>query len=259
MVVARVPLAAIEGQPVKSAIAQASLNTGESFDYLVRTAARESSLQPDAKAQGSSAAGLFQFVESTWMRLVKVYGEKYGIGQLPKDKALALRFDPTIASNMAAEFTAENRSQLQSALGRPVSDSELYLAHFLGASGAAKFLTAARSNPAQSAAGLFPDAASANPSVFYDGSRARSLDEVFQHLTKSFGDTPTSLAQAAPAASAPPSNSTLNDFVAALFSGSSYRNPTFVLSPVVMAALTALHPDRAIDDAAQTTGSTNGT
>ena len=80
---------------------------------------------------------------------------KYGIGQLPKDKQLALRFDPAVASNMAAEFTSENRSQLQTALGRPVSDSELYLAHFLGAGGATKFLMAARSNPAQPAATLF--------------------------------------------------------------------------------------------------------
>src|SRR6266481_282429 len=159
MVVARVPQTALEGQPVKSAIAQASVKTGESFDYLLRTATRESSLQPDAKAQGSSAAGLFQFIESTWLRLVKDHGEKYGIGPLTKDQALALRFDPQTAANMAAELTAENRAQLQAALGRPVGDGELYLAHFLGAGGAAKFLTAAKASPSSTAASLFPEAA----------------------------------------------------------------------------------------------------
>ncbi|HLV85239.1 MAG TPA: transglycosylase SLT domain-containing protein [Devosia sp.] len=40
---------------------------GVDFDYLLQTAMRESSLNPQAKAQTSSAVGLFQFLESTWL------------------------------------------------------------------------------------------------------------------------------------------------------------------------------------------------
>ena len=50
---------------VRQALAQASRATGVDFAYLVAEASVETSLNPNAKAKTSSAAGLFQFIEST--------------------------------------------------------------------------------------------------------------------------------------------------------------------------------------------------
>lgn len=274
MVIARMPAPVFDGQPVKAAIAQASQATGESFDFLVRTAVKELSLQPDAKAAGSSAAGLFQFIESTWLRLVRDHGDKYGLGGLSREikgegdsrpkvedaatreRIMNLRFDPKVSAQMAAELTSENRAVLQGALGRPVGDTELYLAHFLGSGGATRFLTERQSNPAKPAAALFPDAASANPSIFYDQGRARSLDEVFQRLARGFSETPTDVAEASgpqtPGAQTQgrPAEDrgsvSVDEFVATLFRTSGMPSMTFTLSPAMLAAMASLEPVRAL-------------
>ena len=64
---------------VEGALRNASQATGVDFDFLVRTARRESSFNPSAKAPTSSAAGLFQFVEQTWLATVKQHGAKHGL------------------------------------------------------------------------------------------------------------------------------------------------------------------------------------
>ena len=46
--------------------------------YLMVLADKESSLLPDNKAQTSSAEGLFQFVEGTWLDVLRRYGPKHG-------------------------------------------------------------------------------------------------------------------------------------------------------------------------------------
>ena len=80
---------------------------------------------------------------------------------------------------MGAEHMQENRSRLEGALGRAASTVDLYLAHFLGAGGAVRFLSRMTAAPEQSASSLFPAAARANRSIFHhaDGS-ARSLADV---------------------------------------------------------------------------------
>jgi len=188
---------------VFAAIQTAAHTAGEDFDYLVRTAMRESSLNPEAKARTSSATGLFQFIEQTWLATVKKHGDKHGLGliadeikvradgrHIVPDKALrqeilALRKDPEIASRMAAELTADHRDYLEGRLGRPVSQGELYAAHFLGPKGAVDLIRAAQRDPAGAAADLFPDAVRANRSIFYaaDGS-ARSLSDVRARVTR---------------------------------------------------------------------------
>jgi soluble lytic murein transglycosylase-like protein len=52
---------------VREAIAQASDKTGVDFAFLLATAKRESSLNPKARAKTSSAKGLFQFLDQTWL------------------------------------------------------------------------------------------------------------------------------------------------------------------------------------------------
>ena len=65
---------------ITGAIRNAAAATGASFDYLLKTALRESNLNPDAKASSSSATGLFQFIDQTWLGTLKKAGASLGYG-----------------------------------------------------------------------------------------------------------------------------------------------------------------------------------
>lgn len=178
----------------------AGTKSGVDFDYLLQTAIRESSLDPKAKAETSSATGLFQFLESTWLQVIKDEGPRLGYSQYADaitetadgeftiaDKALRakvikLREDPQMAADLAAAFTRNNGVYLQEKFGRMPSPGELYIAHFLGAKGAEKMFTAGLANPDQIAADLFPKQAKSNPTIFYADGRARTIREVYQAL-----------------------------------------------------------------------------
>lgn len=204
---------------VSGSIARASTLTGVDFDYLLAQAGVESSFDPAAKARTSSASGLFQFTEQTWLSMVSRHGGKYGYGWAAnavqagpdgryrvsdpgmRGRILNMRFDAEASSIMAAEFAAENRDHLRSRIGREPESVDLYLAHFLGAGGAGKFLTQWNSNPSAAAAPLFPQAARANRNIFYDGGGApRSLDEIRsmfdRKLAKAGADASTMVAGA---------------------------------------------------------------
>jgi len=193
--------------PVVSAIRQGAERTGAGFDYLLKTAQRESSLEPDAKAKTSSATGLFQFIEQTWLAMVKQEGPKQGLSQYAdaisenggrltvsdpsaREKILQLRNDPQVAALMAGALTQKNRDQLAGALGRQPQAGELYMAHVLGARGASDLIQAAASDPSRVAARDFPEAAAANRPIFYDkAGRARSVQEVYGVLAASHAST----------------------------------------------------------------------
>ena len=174
---------------VVNAIKQASHRTGVNFAYLVRQAAAESSFNPEIKAKTSSATGLYQFIESTWLSMVKRYGAKHGIATDGKTRSeiLEMRKDPKAASLMAAEFAGENEKFLKNHTSGKIGSTELYFAHFLGAPKAASFLNGLKENPLQEAALLFPKAARANRNVFYDRSgRAKTMQEVYNFFDKKF-------------------------------------------------------------------------
>jgi hypothetical protein len=173
--------------------------SGVDFGYLLQTAMRESALNPNAKAQTSSAVGLFQFLESTWLEVMKSDGgrlgyqhyadaivERGGEYTIPnkalRAEVLKLREDPQIAADLAAAFTKNNGEYLEQRFGRMPSPGELYIAHFLGAKGAAKMFEAGLANPDQIAAKLFPKQAQANRAIFYDDGKARTIREVYQAL-----------------------------------------------------------------------------
>ena len=190
---------------IEQAFDAASDTTGTSFQYLLDTAQRESSLQPDAKAATSSAVGLFQFVESTWLQTLKEEGPSLGLGQYSaqiaktasgryqvadpamREKILALREDPDVSALVAGAFTRRNAQSLRDDIGRDATAGELYIAHFLGAKGASSLIGAAGSDPTSSAADLFPQAARSNPTIFYDGGRERTVAEVYANLTGKHG------------------------------------------------------------------------
>jgi len=196
------------GKPVLNAIQTASARTGVDFAYMVQQAEAESSFQPAAKAKTSSARGLYQFIESTWLSMMEKHGASYGVDTNGKTRSdvLKLRDDPEIASFMAAELARENKQVLEThwAKGqKEIGSTELYFAHFLGAGGASAFMNARDENGAQKAAYIFPAAAKANKNVFYEGTRAKSLDEVYAFFDRKFDLEKTLEMQTTPAAKTP--------------------------------------------------------
>jgi hypothetical protein len=100
-----------------------------------------------------------------------------------RQEIFALRKDATANAVMAGAFANSNAKVLTDRLGRKPTDGELYMAHFLGASGASRFIRAAEASPNAKAAAHFPRAAHANNSIFYDKSgQARSLKQVYAGL-----------------------------------------------------------------------------
>lgn len=195
-------LTAAAPKKVLGAIQKASVSTGVDFAYLMGKAAAESSFNPKAKARTSSATGLYQFIEKTWLSMVKKHGDKYGLGEYAdkiddsgrvknsatRREILALRRDPEKSALLAAEFARENKRLLDQTWGGEVGATELYLAHFLGAGGAAAFLKARDDNPLQSGADLFPQAALSNRNVFYNSKtgQARSIEEIYAFFDRKF-------------------------------------------------------------------------
>ena len=187
---------------VAGAIKQGANLTGTSFEYLLTTAKMESDFDPSAGATTSSARGLFQFIDQTWLGTVKEAGPQLGYGNYAdaitrtasgsytvddpatRGSILKLRDDPTVASAMAGALTQSNSFKLSGMIGRRPNDAELYMAHLMGVGGAAKLIGNAEDNPQAVAARLFPNAAAANRPIFYDGSgRARSVSEVYSVLS----------------------------------------------------------------------------
>ena len=186
---------------IAGSIKQAASTTGASFEYLLATAKMESNFNPKAAASTSSARGLFQFIDQTWLGTVKEAGAHLGYGQYadaitknpsgsysvsdPDARAaiMKLRDDPEAASSMAAVLTQSNSFKLTGKIGRRPTDAELYMAHFMGVGGAGKLIQNAEDNPNASAAQMFPNAAAANQSIFYDRSgQARSVSQVYSVL-----------------------------------------------------------------------------
>ena len=173
---------------------------GVDFDYLLQTAIRESSLNPQAKAQTSSATGLFQFVEGTWLQVLKEEGPRLGYGDIAsniskngsgdytvadpavKAQILEMRKDPQMAADLAAAFTKSNGEYLEGRFGRRPSAGELYIAHFLGAQGAERMFNAGLQDPDQIAANLFPKQAQANRTIFYSDGQPRTIRDVYRVL-----------------------------------------------------------------------------
>ena len=125
--------------PIEREIGAVAGQRGIEPAYMIALARVESAMNPLAKAQTSSASGLFQFTWGT--------GQQYG---LPRDASTAPIGQQATA---AAQFTLDNQRVLQQSLGRAPSHGELYLAHFLGAGDASKVLTANPGTPVENLIG----------------------------------------------------------------------------------------------------------
>jgi hypothetical protein len=175
----------------------------------MKKAVIESGANPNAESRSSSASGLFQFTSQTWLRTLKNHGAEYGLADcaaqihigrdgtalvsdpFARQQILELRKDPEISAEMAGELDKDNAVALQRSTGESAGPTELYLAHFLGASGASTFLNTLRVNPNVNAADILPKAASSNQSVFYtaDG-QPRTLGEVYNNFAQRFDQSP---------------------------------------------------------------------
>ena len=198
---------------IAGAIKQASSSTGASFEYMLATAKMESNFNPKAAATTSSARGLFQFIDQTWLGTVKEAGAQLGYGKYAdaisksptggyyvndpsaRTAIMKLRDDPEAASSMAGVLTQSNSFKLTGKIGRRPTDAELYMAHFMGVGGAGKLISNAEDNPNATAARLFPNAAAANRPIFYDrAGNARSVSEVYSVLSSRYASAANSQA-----------------------------------------------------------------
>ncbi|MEM9839487.1 MAG: transglycosylase SLT domain-containing protein [Pseudomonadota bacterium] len=186
---------------VANVIKRAAKQTGLDFDLMLGVAKRESSLRPDAKAATSSASGLFQFIDQTWLGAVKQHGEELGLGAYAKDiqrtgdkftvadparrdEVLNLRFNPRVAAQIAGKTLGAAKDRLTASLGREATSSEVYMAHFLGERGAQRMLAAGE---AATAADIDPRAAKANQTLFFQNGRALTVSEFKDKLALHLG------------------------------------------------------------------------
>src|SRR5213078_3034519 len=129
---------------IAGSIKQAANTTGTSFEYLLATAKMESDFNPNAGASTSSAHGLYQFIDQTWLGTVKEAGAQLGYGKyadaITKSSAgtysvsdpaarraiLKLRDDPAASAAMAGVLGHSNSFKLTGRIGRRPANSELY-------------------------------------------------------------------------------------------------------------------------------------
>ena len=169
---------------MKDLILAASKMAGVDPHLMATMAAIESGFRAKVKAGTSSATGLYQFLTkdrpgkpSTWTTMLNRYGAKYGIA--PNTPATDARANAL----MGAEFIKENVNALKKVLKRPVTDTDAYIAHFMGAGGASRFLSA---DPNAIGAQLMPEAAASNENIYFDtvggGRRPRTIAQIYQLL-----------------------------------------------------------------------------
>ncbi len=189
---------------IVDAVLLASVRTGVDAVYMMALADKESSLIPDNAARTSSAEGLFQFVEQTWLETLQAYGAEHGFkeeaeaietnvkngkrsvkDEKTRERILNLRRDPLVAGLMAGEMMNRDRARIEAELEREISWHEMYMAHFLGAGGALRLLRLAEENPKAKASKALPAAAKANRTIFYakkGRGAALSVAEVYKQI-----------------------------------------------------------------------------
>ena len=175
-------------------IVRAANVTQMDASLLMAIADKESSFAPRVKASTSSATGLYQFIDSTWLRVMRDFGATYGYAReaqlivgpdekpyvddpAERRKVLDLRNDPYLSAVFAAEMLKKDAARIEASVGRPLSQGEIYLAHFLGPSDAERFIAKLIAAPAYAAQKLLPRPARANRPIFFHGRgrKAKSL------------------------------------------------------------------------------------
>lgn len=170
------PVAANSFAPT-AALSAAPAANGPNYYGVV--SAHESGNVPGIVNPNGGAAGLYQFMPGTWRTLMQQHPE---LGLTANGAT-----DPAQAAKAMQASTADNAKALAGS-GVAVNDKNLFMAHFLGAGGAAKFIQAGAADPNADAAALFPAEAKQNPTIFYAGSQPRTLSQVYAVMTRNFGN-----------------------------------------------------------------------
>jgi hypothetical protein len=184
---------ALAGHPapnwdVMRAIISASARTGIDLGLLMAIAWKESVFLPNAASQNSSARGLFQFTTQTWREALEQHGSRLGLPKpstaRPQQQALIdnKRFDPVIAALVAAEMIRSNGESLARSLGGPITQTEAFLTHFLGRSGAERFLRAVYTTPNCDVRDVIPAAFANNRARFPQGQGPITVRASYEHL-----------------------------------------------------------------------------
>lgn len=152
--------------------------------YVDRVISVESGGNTNAKNPNSTATGVGQFIESTWLDLFRRYYPAEA-AKMGNSAILELRKDATISKNLIEQYARENAAVLQKA-GVSVDEAALQLSHFLGATDAAKVLSAAPGTPLK---GLISSSSiAANQSILGGG---RTVDDAIAYAQKRAGMTTT--------------------------------------------------------------------
>lgn len=165
-------------------IVRAGRVVGADPTLLMAVADKESSFATDVRAKTSSATGLYQFIEQTWLGVMHEFGRRHGLsaeaaliarsgrqfvvtdpGQ--RERILDLRREPYLSALLAAEMLKRDTLALERQLGRHLTGGEIYLIHFLGPDAAQTFIETLAESPDAKAADLLPKPAQANRPIFY--------------------------------------------------------------------------------------------
>ncbi|HEY5796163.1 MAG TPA: transglycosylase SLT domain-containing protein [Bosea sp. (in: a-proteobacteria)] len=165
-------------------IVRAGKVVGADPTLLMAVADKESSFSTSVQAKTSSATGLYQFIEQTWLGVVSEFGAKHGLAAETKligkngkqffvldaaerQRILDLRREPYLSALLAGEMLKRDTLRLEKAMGRHLTGGEIYLIHFLGPDAAQTFIETMEETPDVKAAELLPRPAQANRPIFY--------------------------------------------------------------------------------------------
>jgi hypothetical protein len=185
-------------------IVRASQVVGADPTLLMAIADKESSFATEVRAKTSSATGLFQFIDGTWLGVVVEFGRKHGLDReaqaivrvgkqwtvqdpAERTRILELRRDPYLSAVFAGEMLRRDTLRLEQKLGRHLTGGEIYLLHFLGPSDAQDFIDGLEDNPDADASALLPRPASANPSIFQGPGGRKTIAEVHRAFEEMIG------------------------------------------------------------------------
>ena len=158
-----------------------------------------------AKNPLSTATGLGQFIESTWLRMMRDYRPDLSAKMSRRD-LLNLRFDPTLSREMVQNLARENENFLRSR-GHRVDAGRLYLSHFLGPAGAHRVL----SSPDNATVRAVMGAGVVNANPFLRNYSIADLKAWAQRKMRGAGSGAT-----APAAAAPVMTREVRAYIAAI-------------------------------------------